>query len=201
MSTKVETQKTKSETIRKHKEFLFPAVATYYQEPLALVRGEGFYVWDDQGNKYLDCFGGVLTVSVGHLTRKLTRQSSIKSRLSNTRLRSTPTSLNRIWRRSSTKSLPAISRSLFLLTVALRLMTRQFMQRNCTQVDTRLWCSVTATAVVPRRPLTQPAMRRGDLCRLKSRALFTLPRPIVIAAPLSLRIRNADWHALMILKS
>ena len=55
-----------SETISKHKEFLFPAVATYYQEPLALVKGEGFHVWDDQGDKYLDCFGGVLTVSVGH---------------------------------------------------------------------------------------------------------------------------------------
>ncbi len=53
-------------TVQKHKEFLFPAVATYYQEPLALVKGEGEYVWDDAGNKYLDCFGGVLTVSVGH---------------------------------------------------------------------------------------------------------------------------------------
>jgi 4-aminobutyrate aminotransferase-like enzyme len=65
-------QKTaQSETIRKHKEFLFPAVATYYQEPLALVRGEGEYVWDDQGNRYLDCFGGVLTVSVGHANPKV----------------------------------------------------------------------------------------------------------------------------------
>jgi 4-aminobutyrate aminotransferase len=43
----------------------------YYQEPLALVRGEGFHVWDDQGNKYLDCFGGVLTVSVGHAHPKI----------------------------------------------------------------------------------------------------------------------------------
>src|SRR4051794_4122792 len=55
-----------SETVRKHKEFLFPAVAMYYAEPLALTRGEGMYVWDDQDNKYLDCFGGVLTVSLGH---------------------------------------------------------------------------------------------------------------------------------------
>jgi 4-aminobutyrate aminotransferase len=55
-----------SEIVRKHKEFVFPAVANYYQEPIALVKGEGFHVWDDQGNKYLDCFGGVLTVSVGH---------------------------------------------------------------------------------------------------------------------------------------
>lgn len=61
-----EQKTTLSDAVRKHKEFLFPAVATYYQEPLALVRGEGEYVWDDQGNRYLDCFGGVLTVSVGH---------------------------------------------------------------------------------------------------------------------------------------
>ncbi len=61
-----------SEIVRKHKEFLFPAVATYYQEPLALVRGEGAYVWDDKGDKYLDCFGGVLTVSIGHANPKVT---------------------------------------------------------------------------------------------------------------------------------
>src|SRR5918997_5310219 len=66
MSTTAEPQVAQSEIVRKHKEFLFPAVATYYQEPVALVRGEGQYVWDDQDKRYLDCFGGVLTVSVGH---------------------------------------------------------------------------------------------------------------------------------------
>jgi 4-aminobutyrate aminotransferase-like enzyme len=70
MSTK-EQAVTQSETVQKHKEFLFPAVANYYQEPLALVRGEGEYVWDDAGNRYLDCFGGVLTVSVGHAHPKV----------------------------------------------------------------------------------------------------------------------------------
>ena len=70
MST-VETKPTTSEAVRKHKEFLFPAVAMYYKEPLALVRGEGFHVWDDEDNKYLDCFGGVLTVSVGHNNPKV----------------------------------------------------------------------------------------------------------------------------------
>jgi 4-aminobutyrate aminotransferase-like enzyme len=61
----------RSETVRKHREFVFPAVANYYQEPVALVRGEGFHVWDDEGNRYLDCFGGVLTVSVGHCNPKV----------------------------------------------------------------------------------------------------------------------------------
>lgn len=61
-----------SETIRKHKEYLFPAVSMYYKEPIALVKGEGPWVWDDQGKKYLDAFGGVLTVSVGHANPKVT---------------------------------------------------------------------------------------------------------------------------------
>src|SRR3954469_24992899 len=62
---------TPSEAVRKHKEFLFPAVAMYYQEPIALVKGDGHYVWDDQGNRYLDAFGGVLTVSIGHANPKV----------------------------------------------------------------------------------------------------------------------------------
>src|SRR5437762_10748159 len=61
-----------SESVRKHKEYLFPAVSMYYKEPIALARGEGAYVWDDQGNRYLDAFGGVLTVSVGHANPKVT---------------------------------------------------------------------------------------------------------------------------------
>src|SRR5437762_8843248 len=60
-----------SEAVRKHRQYLFPAVSMYYEEPIALVRGEGSYVWDDQGNKYLDAFGGVLTVSIGHANPKV----------------------------------------------------------------------------------------------------------------------------------
>lgn len=60
-----------SEAVRKHKEFLFPAATMLYQDPIALTRGEGSYVWDDQGNRYLDAFGGVLTVSIGHANPKV----------------------------------------------------------------------------------------------------------------------------------
>lgn len=55
------------DSVQKHKDFLFPAVGMYYQQPLALERGQGVYVWDEQGHQYLDCFGGVLTTSVGHV--------------------------------------------------------------------------------------------------------------------------------------
>ncbi len=66
-----EKKSTVSEAVRKHREFLFPAVANYYQEPIELVRGAGEYVWDNDGNRYLDCFGGVLTVSVGHANPRI----------------------------------------------------------------------------------------------------------------------------------
>src|SRR5262249_14393924 len=43
-----------------------------YEKPLTLVRGQGLHVWDDEGRRYLDCFGGVLTVSVGHCHPEVT---------------------------------------------------------------------------------------------------------------------------------
>ena len=56
-----------SETIRKkHKEYLFDAVKNFYDEPLVIKEGKGFHVTDYEGNKFLDFFGGILTVSVGH---------------------------------------------------------------------------------------------------------------------------------------
>ncbi|HEY2805866.1 MAG TPA: aspartate aminotransferase family protein [Gemmatimonadales bacterium] len=50
----------------KHKEFLFPCVANYYDEPVVLVRAEGTHAFDADGRDFLDFFGGILTVSVGH---------------------------------------------------------------------------------------------------------------------------------------
>jgi alanine-glyoxylate transaminase/(R)-3-amino-2-methylpropionate-pyruvate transaminase len=55
-----------SEAVRKHKEYLWPSIAMYYQEPIELTHGEGNYVWDHANKRYLDAFGGVLTVSIGH---------------------------------------------------------------------------------------------------------------------------------------
>jgi len=42
----------------------------YYQRPLVADRGEMQYLWDLEGRKYLDFFGGILTVSVGHCNPK-----------------------------------------------------------------------------------------------------------------------------------
>jgi len=55
----------------KHKEFLFPAVANYYKESVVLESGKGMRVKDADGKTYLDFFGGILTISVGHANDKV----------------------------------------------------------------------------------------------------------------------------------
>ena len=50
----------------KHKEFLFPCVANYYEEPVVLTKGKGSWAWDADGREYLDFFGGILTLGLGH---------------------------------------------------------------------------------------------------------------------------------------
>jgi alanine-glyoxylate transaminase/(R)-3-amino-2-methylpropionate-pyruvate transaminase len=45
---------------------LSPSIFHYYGEPLMLVEGRMQYVWDEMGKRYLDAFGGIVTVSVGH---------------------------------------------------------------------------------------------------------------------------------------
>lgn len=73
------------DTLKKQKDYLWPCVATYYQEPLVLERGEGMHVWDDAGKRYLDCFGGVLTVSVGHANARVVKAATEQlSKLSHT---------------------------------------------------------------------------------------------------------------------
>lgn len=52
--------------LARQKEFLFPCVANYYEEPVVITKAKGTYVEDVRGTKYLDFFGGILTVSLGH---------------------------------------------------------------------------------------------------------------------------------------
>jgi 4-aminobutyrate aminotransferase-like enzyme len=66
-------QTTRSEEIiRKHREYLWPSVTNFYQQPLVADHASMQYVWDVEGRKYLDFFGGILTISVGHTNPKVT---------------------------------------------------------------------------------------------------------------------------------
>ena len=64
---------TKQEILLAHQQCLFPSVFHYYREPLVLTRAKNQFVWDADGNQYLDFFGGILTVSVGHCNDKVNR--------------------------------------------------------------------------------------------------------------------------------
>ncbi len=66
MDTEKTTLSKKAEILEKQKKYLWPNHLLYYTEPLPLERGDGMYVWDVEGKKYLDFFGGILTTSVGH---------------------------------------------------------------------------------------------------------------------------------------
>src|SRR5580700_2789252 len=57
---------TKQEILLAQKEFIFPAVFNYFREPLVVSHAKDQYVWDADGNQYLDFFGGIVTISVGH---------------------------------------------------------------------------------------------------------------------------------------
>eukprot|EP01083_Nonionella_stella_P289398 984767_1 len=54
------------EVVTTRKKYVNPAIFAYYKEPLMLVEGKGQYVFDENGMRYLDNFGGIVTISVGH---------------------------------------------------------------------------------------------------------------------------------------
>ncbi|HWP22650.1 MAG TPA: aspartate aminotransferase family protein [Candidatus Binatia bacterium] len=63
----------KKEIIEKQKKYLFSCVSTYYDEPLVVDRAKDQYVYDADGREFLDFFGGILTISVGHCNDKVTQ--------------------------------------------------------------------------------------------------------------------------------
>ncbi|MDE2511500.1 MAG: aminotransferase class III-fold pyridoxal phosphate-dependent enzyme [Elusimicrobia bacterium] len=53
---------------------------TYEKFPFALERGEGCYVWDENGNKYLDLYGGHAVAALGHSPREISDAIAAQSK-------------------------------------------------------------------------------------------------------------------------
>lgn len=49
---------------------------TYTRQPVTFVKGEGVWLWDDQGEKYLDALAGVAVNGLGHAHPKLVKAIS-----------------------------------------------------------------------------------------------------------------------------
>jgi alanine-glyoxylate transaminase / (R)-3-amino-2-methylpropionate-pyruvate transaminase len=62
----------KAEVAEKRAKYLNPALFLYYKDPIMLVEGKAQYVFDEQGSRYLDLLGGIVTVSVGHTHPRVT---------------------------------------------------------------------------------------------------------------------------------
>lgn len=54
------------------KSFLFDCMTHYFPHPVTFSKGEGCYLEDIQGNRYLDFFCGILVTSLGHCHPKVT---------------------------------------------------------------------------------------------------------------------------------
>lgn len=55
---------------------LFPSYARF---PLSLVKGHGSWLWDDQGNRYLDFMSGIAVTNLGHAPEKV--KEKVKAQL------------------------------------------------------------------------------------------------------------------------
>ncbi|WP_420861675.1 aspartate aminotransferase family protein [Algirhabdus cladophorae] len=60
-------------------ERLGPNVSTFYEEPIHIVRGEGVWLWDADGRKYLDCYNNVPHVGHchPHVVEAIARQAAV----------------------------------------------------------------------------------------------------------------------------
>ncbi|TKD26071.1 aminotransferase class III-fold pyridoxal phosphate-dependent enzyme [Rhodobacter capsulatus] len=55
-----------SDLLARRTRLLGPNVPTFYERPLQIVRGEGVWLFDETGRRYLDCYNNVAHVGHGH---------------------------------------------------------------------------------------------------------------------------------------
>lgn len=65
------TGPSKAEVLAMRKEYCTPALVTYYKDPIMIVQGHMQWLFDETGRRYLDGFGGIVTVSIGHCHPKV----------------------------------------------------------------------------------------------------------------------------------
>lgn len=60
-------------------EFVNPGIFHYYKRPVCIVEGKMQYLFDETGRRYLDGFGGIVTVSVGHAHPEVVRAANTQN--------------------------------------------------------------------------------------------------------------------------
>jgi 4-aminobutyrate aminotransferase-like enzyme len=74
-----------SDLMERRRELLGPNVSTFYEQPVHIVRGDGVWLWDKDGRRYLDCYNNV--AHVGHCNPRVVDALCAQARTLNTHTR------------------------------------------------------------------------------------------------------------------
>jgi len=103
-----------SELLKRRRRALAPAYELFYDEPVQIVRGEGVWLFDAEGRRYLDCYNNV--PSVGHCHPRVVEAIATQARLLNTHTRYLHENVVKLAERLGTKFAPGLSACWFVCT-------------------------------------------------------------------------------------
>src|ERR1700761_302480 len=100
---------TLQELARRHLWMHFTRLSAYgHAEVPIIVRGEGCYVYDEHGKRYLDALSALFCVNIGHGRADVVQAGAEQAKeLGFSRTGPTPTRRRSSWRRGSPRSRPA----------------------------------------------------------------------------------------------
>jgi len=103
-----------NDLLRRRRKALAPAYELFYDEPVHIVRGEGVWLFDADGRRYLDCYNNV--PSVGHCHPRVVEAIATQARLLNTHTRYLHENVVRLGERLGTKFADRLSACWFVCT-------------------------------------------------------------------------------------
>lgn len=74
-----------NDLVQRRRDLLGPNVSTFYKDPVHIVKGEGVWLWDNDGRKYLDCYNNV--PHVGHCNPRVVEAIYEQAKTLNTHTR------------------------------------------------------------------------------------------------------------------
>ena len=163
---------------------MLPATIQYYQEPLVLTEGKGLRIRDADGNEYLDFFGGILTVSVGHANEKVNAAIVAQIDAALARLDALSDAAGRRARRAAraARARPARSSAFFATSGTEADETAVMLAQLSTGLDGDRRPAPRLLGPLDARAVADGALDAGGRCRRRSPASSTRSRPTATAA-------------------
>ncbi|MCP5037189.1 MAG: aspartate aminotransferase family protein [Rhodobacteraceae bacterium] len=103
-----------SKLLARRERLLGPGMTTFYREPVHLVRGKGAYLWDADGNRFLDAYNNV--AHVGHAHPKVVEAICAQSAVLNTHTRYLHEGILDYGERLTAKMTPELSSMIMVCT-------------------------------------------------------------------------------------